>query len=80
MRGVVTRGTGTALRDVPGAPVAGKTGTAEYGDEVPPRTHAWFTGFSGDLAFAVLVEDGGFGGATAAPVAADFLRTLRAGG
>ena len=80
MRGVVTRGTGTAVRRVPGAPVSGKTGTAEYGEEVPPRTHAWFTGFSGDLAFAVLVEDGGFGGATAAPVAADFLRTLRRGG
>jgi len=80
MRGVVTRGTGTAVRGVPGAPVAGKTGTAEYGEEVPPRTHAWFTGFSGDLAFAVLVEDGGFGGATAAPVAADFLRALRADG
>lgn len=77
MRGVVTRGTGTAVRDVPGAPVSGKTGTAEYGQEVPPRTHAWFTGFSGDLAFSVLVEDGGFGGATAAPVAADFLRALR---
>ena len=80
MRGVVTRGTGSAVRGVPGPPVAGKTGTAEYGEQVPPRTHAWFTGFSGDLAFAVLVEDGGFGGATAAPVAADFLRTLRAGG
>ena len=76
-RGVVTEGTGTALRDVPGEPVRGKTGTAEYGTEVPPRTHAWFAGSSGDLAFAVLVEDGGFGGATAAPVAAELLRALR---
>ena len=76
-RSVVTEGTGAALRDVPGEPARGKTGTAEYGTEVPPRTHAWFAGSSGDLAFAVLVEDGGFGGTTAAPVAAELLRTLR---
>jgi len=76
-RSVVTDGTGTAVRDVPGEPVRGKTGTAEYGTEVPPRTHAWFAGSSGDLAFAVLVEDGGFGGSTAAPVAARLLRALR---
>ena len=66
---------------MPGAPVAGKTGTAEFGPAGAgePRTHAWFAGFSGDLAFAVLVADGGFGGAVAAPLAATFLRTLRAG-
>jgi cell division protein FtsI/penicillin-binding protein 2 len=77
MRQVVVDGTATSLRDVPGEPVSGKTGTAEFGTEVPPRTHAWFTGFSGDLAFAVLVEDGGFGGAMAAPVAEELLRALR---
>ncbi len=76
-RSVVTEGTGTALRDVPGEPVRGKTGTAEYGTAVPPRTHAWFAGSSGDLAFAVLVEDGGFGGQAAAPIAAELLRALR---
>jgi cell division protein FtsI/penicillin-binding protein 2 len=77
MRQVVVDGTATSLRDVPGEPVSGKTGTAELGTEVPPRTHAWFTGFSGDLALAVLVEDGGFGGAVAAPVAEELLRALR---
>ena len=76
MRAVVTSGTGGALEGVPGGPVYGKTGTAEYGDEDPPQTHAWFTGFQGDIAFAVLVEDGGFGGAVAAPVAARFLTLL----
>ncbi|MCW2681443.1 MAG: penicillin-binding protein transpeptidase [Frankiales bacterium] len=76
-RAVVTEGTAPVLRDVPGEPVSGKTGTAEYGTEVPPRTHAWFAGYSGDLAFAVLVEDGGFGGAVAAPVARDLLLRLR---
>jgi cell division protein FtsI/penicillin-binding protein 2 len=78
MREVVTGGTGTALKSVPGAPVSGKTGTAEFGGGNPPPTHAWFTGFRGDLAFAVVVEDGGFGGKVAAPIAADFLGLIPA--
>ena len=76
MRGVVTSGTGSALAGVPGGDVYGKTGTAEYGADDPPRTHAWFTGFQGDLAFAVVVEDGGFGGQVAAPLAAQLLTRL----
>lgn len=76
MREVVTGGTGTALAGVPGGEVRGKTGTAEFGPEIPLRTHAWFTGYQGDVAFAVLVEDGGFGGDVAAPIAADFLTRL----
>lgn len=79
MREVVTDGTGTALAGVPGGPVHAKTGTAEYGTEDPPRSHAWITGFQGDIAFAVVVEDGGSGGTVAGPVAADFLRRLAAG-
>ncbi|MCE0537288.1 hypothetical protein LWF15_17440 [Kineosporia rhizophila] len=76
MRGVVTNGTATALKGVPGGPVSGKTGTAEYGSDVPPRTHAWFTGFQGDIAFAVVVEDGGFGAETAVPLVKKFLADL----
>ena len=76
MRAVVTEGTATALRDVPGGPVSGKTGTAEYGTEVPPRSHAWFTGFQDDLAFAVFVQDGQSSGTTAVPVARAFLTAL----
>lgn len=79
MRLVVTEGTGSALDEVPGEDVAGKTGTAEYGIANPPRTHAWFTGYRGDIAFAVLVEDGDAGGAVAAPIAADFLTLLADG-
>lgn len=79
MRGVVTGGTGTALQSVPGGPVYGKTGTAEFGDASPPRTHAWFAGYQGDVAFAVLVEDGGFGAQAAAPLAASFLTLLAHG-
>ena len=74
MRAVVTSGTGRAA-DLPGTPVAGKTGTAQFGGGV--RTHAWFIGFRGDLAFAVVVEGAGHGGAVAAPVAKDFLTGLR---
>jgi cell division protein FtsI/penicillin-binding protein 2 len=77
MLGVVSNGTGTAasLRGQP--PVAGKTGTAEFGTAVPPQTHAWFVGYRGDLAFGVLVEDGGVGGRVAAPLAAKFFSAFR---
>jgi cell division protein FtsI/penicillin-binding protein 2 len=81
MRDVVVSGTGMAAASVPGAPVYGKTGTAEYGNEVPPRTHAWFIGWQGKTAFAVLVADtkDSFGGGVAAPIAATFLSTLARG-
>jgi cell division protein FtsI/penicillin-binding protein 2 len=74
MREVVTNGT-AAPANLP-AGTGGKTGTAEFGTGDPLPTHAWFIGFRGDLAFAVVVEDGGVGGKVAAPVAARFLRAL----
>lgn len=73
MRRVVTEG--TARRAMAGTEVsfAGKTGTAQLDAGQP---HSWFTGFApydGDpthrLAFAVLVEHGGYGGRIAAPIA-----------
>ncbi len=76
MRLVAIDGTASALADVPGEPVHAKTGTAEYGTEVPPRTHAWTVGFQGDVAFAVLIEDGVSGTGAAVPVAEAFLRAL----
>jgi cell division protein FtsI/penicillin-binding protein 2 len=76
MRAVVTEGTATALADLPGGPVAGKTGTAEYGSGTPPRSHAWFIGYRGDLAFAVFVQNGQSSGRTAVPIAKTFLTTL----
>jgi cell division protein FtsI/penicillin-binding protein 2 len=54
----------------------GKTGTAEFGNANPPQTHAWFIGFRGDLAVAVVVEGGGVGGRVAAPLAAQFLNAV----
>src|SRR5699024_11559392 len=62
-----------------GDPVYGKTGTAEYGDEILARLHSWFAGFHGDLAVAVLVEDGGFGAEAAVPVAKEFFDTINGG-
>ncbi|MGW1059224.1 penicillin-binding transpeptidase domain-containing protein [Micromonospora rubida] len=77
MREVVTAGTAGALKDVPGGPVHGKTGTAEY-DDNPAHTHAWFVGWQGDVAFAVFVERGGSSTASAVPVSERFLRALAA--
>ncbi|HEX5812155.1 MAG TPA: penicillin-binding transpeptidase domain-containing protein [Pseudonocardia sp.] len=56
MRAVVTEGTATALNGL--GEVRGKTGTAEFTND-GTRAHGWFVGYRGDLAFAVLVVDGG---------------------
>ncbi len=74
---VVTSGTGTAAA-VAGRTVYGKTGTAEFGSANPPKTHAWFIGFSGNLAVAVIVEGGGVGGTVAAPLVHKFFAALPA--
>ncbi|MEU4445400.1 penicillin-binding transpeptidase domain-containing protein [Actinosynnema sp. NPDC050801] len=52
---VVTGGTARELARY-GA-VRGKTGTAQFGDG--SRAHGWFIGYRGDLAFSVLVVNGG---------------------
>lgn len=71
MRAVVTEGTATLL--APLGEVHGKTGTAEFtGDG---RSHAWFVGYRGDLAFAVLIVDGGRS-SNAVQVAARFLTAV----
>lgn len=75
MRSVITSGTGTALASVSGEPI-GKSGTAEFGDADPPKTHAWFIAAREDIAVAVLVEEGTSGGEVAAPIAAEFLSAL----
>lgn len=74
MRAVVTTGTAKPAGLPPGT--AGKTGTAEYGSGTKLPTHAWFLGFRGDMAFAVIVEGGGFGAKAAAPIATRFLNGL----
>jgi cell division protein FtsI/penicillin-binding protein 2 len=73
MRAVVTSGHAGFLADVPGEPVGAKTGTAEFGTENPPKTHAWVIATHGDLAVAVFVEDGGLGATTSGPLLKKFL-------
>ena len=81
MRGVVV--SGTARRAFAGAAitVAGKTGTAQVDTGDP---HSWFAGFApyeGDrshaIAFAIVVEHGGYGGQTAAPIARELVDAAR---
>jgi len=74
MRAVVTSGTAAGVGFGDG--VYGKTGTAEYGTGPHPKSHGWFIGYSGDVAFAVLVEGGGFGADSAGPIANAFLHRI----
>jgi cell division protein FtsI/penicillin-binding protein 2 len=78
MQAVVTSPIGTAAGAGLPAGTFGKTGTAEFGTANPPQTDAWFIGYRGDLAFAVLVVGGGVGGTVAAPIATKFLNALGA--
>ncbi|BAL92381.1 putative penicillin-binding protein [Actinoplanes missouriensis 431] len=75
MREVVTNGTGTALKSVPGKPVHGKTGTAEF-ENGSEDTHSWFVGYQDDVAFAVMVQKGGAGSEAAVPIVKRFLTEL----
>jgi cell division protein FtsW (lipid II flippase) len=75
MRDVVLSGTGRVLRNHPGR-IAGKTGTAQL-DGRP--SHGWFVGFAPfgpatrRIAFAVVIENGGYGGRSAAPAAGEIV-------
>ena len=68
---LVVNGAGTATHvRIPGIEVAGKTGTAQ---NPHGKDHAWFIGFAPfenpRIAIAVIVENAGFGGTVAAPIA-----------
>jgi cell division protein FtsI/penicillin-binding protein 2 len=80
----VTGGTAHGLMSQGGTDpdIAGKTGTAEVADA---RSHSWFAGFapasSGagrTIAFAVIVENGGYGASVAVPLAGDVVSAARA--
>lgn len=78
MRAVVMEGTGGAAA-LPGVEVAGKTGTAE---NPRGRPDAWFVGYAPysnpKFAVAVVVENAGYGGEHAAPLAARALQAALA--
>ena len=86
---VVEEGTATKAQLGP-IHVAGKTGTAQVfkksvgvdADKQPKeeRDHAWFIGYAPaenpEIAFAIVIEHGGHGGTTAAPVARQVLEVF----
>jgi peptidoglycan glycosyltransferase len=77
MRRVVTNGTAARILGGISPPIAGKTGTAEVQGK---RSHSWFVGFtpygsSGKkIAFAVIVEHGGYGGRLAAQASGEIVQ------
>jgi penicillin-binding protein 2 len=86
LEAVVAWGTAKEL-NVPGIPVAGKTGTAEFCDSYPScldrdgrvrTSHAWFTAYAPardpEIAVIVFVYGGGEGSEVALPIAGEILR------
>ncbi len=59
----------------PGLSLHAKTGTAEVGKGKSP--HSWFVGFSGDYAFAVCLENSGYGASAAGPAANQVLQAMK---
>ncbi len=74
MRDVVAKGTGTRAQ-VNGIQVCGKTGTAQHIESKTP--HSWFIGFAPykkpEIAVAVIVEEGGYGGTAAAKISSQVM-------
>jgi peptidoglycan glycosyltransferase len=75
MRDAVVSGTGRSLSSNQWK-IAGKTGTAEI---MGSPSHGWFVGFAPygqyrkKIAFAVIIENAGYGGLAAAPVAGEIV-------
>jgi cell division protein FtsW (lipid II flippase) len=82
LRDSVLTGTGRSLRTHPWR-IAGKTGTAEVHGA---QSHAWFIGYAPygpaqkRVAFAVLIENAGYGGSAAAPAAGEIVSAAAASG
>jgi len=82
LRDAVLSGTGRSLRDHPWR-IAGKTGTAEVNGA---QSHAWFVGYAPygaaekRVAFAVIIENAGYGGLAAAPAAGEIVSAAAANG
>ncbi len=81
MREVATQGTARRAMAGLNVEVAGKTGTAQMDEGAP---HSWFAGFAPSnapanqrIAFAVVVEHGGYGSQAAAPIARELVEAAR---
>src|SRR6185437_14031848 len=87
MYGVVNEGGTAAASRLPGIELCGKTGTAQVisaqglqrsGKQAALRNNAWFVGFAPrrnpEIVVAVLVQAGGFGADSAAPIARDVVK------
>jgi peptidoglycan glycosyltransferase len=82
MRDAVVSGSGRRLKDHSWR-IAGKTGTGEV---TGSPSHAWFVGFAPygpatrRIAFAVIIENAGYGGLAAAPAAGEIVSAAAASG
>ena len=81
MRAVVTSGTARTAMNGVSVSVAGKTGTAQLDAGEP---HSWFAGFAPfdeppakRIAFAIVVEHGGYGAKSAAPIARELVEAAK---
>ncbi len=81
MRSVVTSGTARTAMNGIAIDVAGKTGTAQLDQGEP---HSWFAGFAPydapatrRIAFAVVVEHGGYGAKFAAPIGRELVEAAQ---
>jgi penicillin-binding protein 2 len=88
MRLVVTQGTAAQYAQIENIPSAGKTGTAEYCDDIAQSrnlcqrdawpTHAWYGAYAPpdnpEIAVLAFVYDGGEGSVTAGPIVRDVLK------
>ena len=87
MWGVVNEDGTAAASRLPGIEFCGKTGTAQVigaenkqraGKQTQTKNNAWFVGFAPrrnpEIVVAVLVQAGGFGAASAAPIARDVVK------
>jgi penicillin-binding protein 2 len=89
MREVVAKGTAADYARIDNIPSAGKTGTAEYCDDIARNrglckrgqwpTHAWYAAYAPpdnpEIAVVAFIYDGGEGAITAGPVVRDVLKS-----
>jgi penicillin-binding protein 2 len=88
MRLAVTEGTAAKYAQLEGVPTAGKTGTAEYCDDIAQSrnlckreawpTHAWYGAYgpydNPEIVVVAFIYDGGEGAVTAGPVVRDVMK------